>query len=41
MYINCIDNSNVESDCIRGFPEIPVAEVGGYGVNGPLELLLV
>ena len=41
MYISCIDNSNVESDCIRGFPEIPVAEVGGYGVNGTIVGLII
>lgn len=33
--------SNVESDCSSGFPEIPVAEVGGYGVGGAIVGLII
>ena len=34
-------NSNVGSDCFRGFPEIPVGKVRGYGVNGTTVTLLI
>lgn len=36
----CISH-NVESNCFRGFPEIPVAEVGGYGVSGTIVSLII